>query len=76
MWEVERAGPDEVFSLTREVVAVEGDTGVLRCVVSYGDPLEQEYTDLWLVRLGADGRCSAYEEWAFWPDQPATARVH
>ena len=32
-WEAEREGPDEVFKLTTEIVAVEGDTGVVRVEV-------------------------------------------
>jgi hypothetical protein len=74
MWEAERSGPDEIFTMTREVVAVEGDTGVARVVVRYGDPVEQEYTDLWVVQLDADGRCRDFEEWAYWPDRSWTAR--
>ena len=72
MWESERAGPDEVFTMTREVVAVEGDTGVARIEVRYGDPPRQ-YRDLWIVRLAADGvsprRAAAFEEWPFWPER-------
>src|SRR6266511_3683219 len=30
MWEAEREGPEEVFAMDSEVVAVEGDTGVAR----------------------------------------------
>jgi ketosteroid isomerase-like protein len=33
MWERERAGPDELFTLQSEVVAVEGDTAVVRAEV-------------------------------------------
>src|SRR3954468_14774786 len=65
MWEAEREAYDEVFTLTREVVAVEGRTGVVRCVVRYGDPVRQEYTDLWVVELDDDGRCHRFEEWPF-----------
>ena len=32
-WEAERDGPYEVFKLTTEIVAVEGDTGVVRVEV-------------------------------------------
>jgi len=74
MWDEERSGPDEVFTMTREVVAVEGDTGVARIVVRYGDPVEQEYTDLWVVRIDADGRCRDFEEWPYWPTQSWSAR--
>ncbi len=66
-WEAERDGPDEVFTMTREVLAVDGDTGVVRVVVRYGDPLRQEYTDLWVVRFAPDGRAREFEEWPFWP---------
>ena len=30
MWEAEREGPDEVFRMTSEVVAADGDTAVVR----------------------------------------------
>lgn len=70
MWEAERAGADEVFRMTGEPVAVDGDTGVLRVEVFYGDPVEQEYRDLWIARFADDGRCRAFEEWPFWPETP------
>jgi ketosteroid isomerase-like protein len=73
MWEATRDGPDEVFTITSEVVAVDGDTAVVRAEVRYGDPVEQEYRDLWVMRFAPDGRCRAYEEWPFWPGQPHTA---
>jgi uncharacterized protein (TIGR02246 family) len=65
MWEETRAGPAEVFSLTSEIVAVDGDVAVVRAEVRYGDP--------WIMRFAADGRCRVYEEWPFWPGQPYTA---
>jgi ketosteroid isomerase-like protein len=74
MWEHERDGPDEVFHMTSEVVAVEGDTAVVRVEVRYGTPVGQEYRDLWVMRFAEDGRCSSFEEWPFWPDQPTTAQ--
>jgi SnoaL-like protein len=67
MWEAERQGPDEVFTMTAEVVAADGDTGVARVEVAYGDPVRQEYRDLWVMRFDAGGRCVAFEEWPFWP---------
>jgi hypothetical protein len=74
MWEAERAGPDEVFTLETEIVAVEGETGVVRAFVQYGQPVTQEYRDLWVVRLDDQGRSQWFEEWPFWPDQPYAAR--
>ena len=67
MWEEERSGPDEQFTMTSEVVAVEGDTGVVRVEVHYGAPREQDYRDLWIVRFDGEGRCVHFQEWPFWP---------
>lgn len=75
LWEDEREGPDETFALDSEVVAVEGDTGVVRLHVRYGDPSQREYRDLWIVRLDAEGRCVAFEEWPFWPADAGHAVV-
>lgn len=67
MWVRERVSPDEVFEMTAEPVAVEGDVGVARVEVRYGDPVRIEYRDLWIIRLDAEGRCVEFEEWPFWP---------
>jgi hypothetical protein len=69
LWQAEREGPDEVFRMERELVAADGDVAVLRIEVWYGDPVRQEYRDLWIVRFAPDGRCAAFEEWPFWPEQ-------
>jgi hypothetical protein len=65
-WDEERDGADEQFSLTWEVVAVDGDVGVTRVEVTY--ERAATWRDLWVVRLNADGRCTAFEEWPFAPD--------
>jgi hypothetical protein len=39
----------------------------------YGEPARRTYRDLWVITLDADGRCSAFEEWPFHPDQPLHA---
>jgi hypothetical protein len=67
MWEAERDGPDEVFSMSTEVVAVDGDTAVVRVEVEYGEPMTEEYLDLWIIRFAEDGRCRHFEEWPYWP---------
>jgi ketosteroid isomerase-like protein len=75
-WEEGRDGPDEVFTMRSEVVAVDGDVGVVRVEVRYGEPVDQEYRDLWIVRTDASGRCDAFEEWPIWPGHgrsPGTA---
>jgi uncharacterized protein (TIGR02246 family) len=73
MWEAERRGPDEPFSLTSEVVAVDGDTAVARIEVRYHEPTPQDYRDLWIIRFAEDRRCRSFEEWPFWPGQPLAA---
>ena len=69
MWETEREGPDEVFTLAANIVAVDGLVAVVRAEVRYGDPPTQEYRDLWVIRFAGDGRCASFEEWPFWPEQ-------
>jgi ketosteroid isomerase-like protein len=75
MWEEDRDGADEVFTLSTEIVAVEGDTAVVQAEVRYGDPIRQEYRDLWLIRFDTDGRCARFEEWPYWPGHPYSARA-
>jgi ketosteroid isomerase-like protein len=41
MWDEDRDGPGEVFTLTTEILAVDGPTAVVRAEVRYGDPLRQ-----------------------------------
>jgi ketosteroid isomerase-like protein len=73
MWEQEREGPDEVFTLATEIIAVDGPTAVVRAEVCYAGPPRQEYRDLWVIRLGDDGRCNWFEEWPYWPDRGYSA---
>jgi hypothetical protein len=73
MWEAQREGPDEVFTLSTEVIAVDGPIAVVRAEVHYGQPVRQEYRDLWILRFEADGRCSWFEEWPYWPGRPYSA---
>jgi uncharacterized protein (TIGR02246 family) len=70
MWEAEREGPQEEFEMTSDVVAVDGDTAVVRVHVRYGPPRKKEWLDLWIIRYAEDGRCRAFEEWPFAPDRP------
>ena len=63
----------EVFTVGAEAVAVEGRAAVVRLEVRYGDPVRQEYRDLWLLRFAEDGRVEDFEEWAYWPGKPYSA---
>ncbi len=69
MWEHERDGPDEPFTMASEIVAVDGDTAVVRVEVRYQAPTAREFRDLWLIRFDSDGRCRSFEEWPFSPRQ-------
>jgi hypothetical protein len=73
MWEEEREGPGEAFTLTADILAVDGPTAVVRAEVRYGTPSRQEYRDLWVMRLDDDGRCTWFEEWPYWPGRSYSA---
>ncbi|MEJ7584049.1 MAG: nuclear transport factor 2 family protein [Acidimicrobiales bacterium] len=64
---------DETFAVEAAPVAVEGRQAVVRLDVRYGDPVRQEYRDLWVLRFGDDGRVEDFEEWAYWPGKPYSA---
>jgi ketosteroid isomerase-like protein len=63
----------ETFTVRAEPVAVEGRAAVVRLEVRYGDPVHEEYRDLWVLRFAPDGRVEDFEEWAYWPGQPYSA---
>ena len=69
-WEEERASPDEPFTMTSEVIAVDGDTAVVRVAVTYEGDDPSQWRDLWVLRFDDTARCTAFEEWPFTPDQP------
>ena len=60
----------EAFTLDWEVVAVDGDTAVVRAQVDYEDAESGRWRDLWVLRFDDEGRCRAFEEWPFAPEQP------
>jgi ketosteroid isomerase-like protein len=66
---------DDVFTMEAGPVAVEGRDAVVRVEVHYGDPVHQEYRDLWVLRFDDDdgGRVAEFEEWPFWPGKPYSA---
>ncbi|MEP6648872.1 MAG: nuclear transport factor 2 family protein [Lapillicoccus sp.] len=61
-----------VFTMSAEPVAVDGSSAAVRVLVRYGEPVTQEYRDLWVLRFAEDGRVDHFEEWAYWPDKPYT----
>lgn len=54
-----------------EVVAVEGDTGVVRGLTTYpahDDEPEEVYSNIWMITLTPDGRARSFAEW--WVQRP------
>jgi hypothetical protein len=68
-WDAERVSAQEPFDMRSEVVAVDGSTAVVRVEVDYLATGHQ-WRDLWVIDFADDGRCRAFEEWPFAPDQP------
>ena len=71
-WEDEREGPDEPFTMAREILAVDGTTAVVRVSVDYDGGQAtpaQRWRDLWVIVFDDEGRCVAFEEWPFAPGQ-------
>lgn len=65
-WDAQRESAAEQFSMTSEIVALDGSVGVVRVSVEYGSG--DRWRDLWIVRFDEDGRCAAFEEWPFAPN--------
>ncbi|MFJ1457813.1 nuclear transport factor 2 family protein [Nocardia sp. N2S4-5] len=68
-WERARDGADEPFTMTSAVVALDGDTAVVRVEVEYARADPARWRDLWVLRFADDGRCTWFEEWPFAPEQ-------
>ena len=68
---IELGDSNVAWQFESEVVAVEGDTGVVRGLTSYAahdnDP-EEVYSNIWVVKLAPDGRASSFAEW--WVELP------
>ena len=63
----------ETFTAEAEPVAVEDRSAVVRVKVEYGEPVRQEYLDLWVLHFADDGRVDDFEEWAYWPGKSFVA---
>jgi hypothetical protein len=60
-------GLDEPFTMDSAIIAVDGDTAVVRLEVHYDGPPAKEYRDLWILEFNRAGQCRSFEEWPFWP---------
>jgi ketosteroid isomerase-like protein len=52
------------WSFEHDVVAVDGDLGVVRGVTDYPNDDPSRYSNLWLIRLDGEGRATEFVE--FW----------
>lgn len=51
------------------VLAVDGETAVIRCVTGYPEgPKIGTYDNLWVLRLAGDGRAAEFTDW--WIERP------
>ncbi|HEU4751287.1 MAG TPA: nuclear transport factor 2 family protein [Acidimicrobiia bacterium] len=58
--------PDEQFEFKHEVVAVDGDLGVVQGWITYtAGSNTDDWRNLFIIRLEDDGRCREYLEWYF-----------
>jgi ketosteroid isomerase-like protein len=69
---IDRGDSKRPWSFEHDILAFEGDTGVVRGVTHY-DPYEDDpeatYSNVWLVRLDSDGRAKEFAEW--WIEKPS-----
>ena len=68
---VERGDSKDPWRFDSEVVAVEGDTGVVKGLTTYSahdDQPEDAYSNIWVIRLEPDGRARSFAEW--WVQRP------
>lgn len=54
-----------------EVLGTDGDLAMVRGVTRYLPPDPSTYENLWLIRLGPDGRATEFVE--YWMEHPKTA---
>jgi uncharacterized protein (TIGR02246 family) len=66
-WLERRDEPGET-SFAWSPLAVTDDLAIIHGAVTYPD---QRFSNLWVIRLVADGRCREFTEW--WMEQPAPA---
>ena len=68
---IERGDSKNPWRFDSEVLAVEGDTGVIKGLTTYpahDDEPEEAYSNIWLVQLAPDGRARSFAEW--WVQRP------
>ena len=59
---LDRKDEPGTWTFRYEVLAIAGDLGFVRGWTRYTDP-PAEYSNLWVIQLTSDGRCSEFTEW-------------
>jgi len=68
---IERGDSKNPWQFESELLAVEGETGVVRGLTTYpahDDEPEPVYSNIWFVSLAPDGRARSFAEW--WVERP------
>jgi hypothetical protein len=65
---LERRDKPGTWSFEHSILAVDGDVAVVEGRTFYTEP-PLEYSNLWVLRFGPEGRCREYVEW--WIDRSA-----
>ena len=68
---IERGDSKDPWRFDSELVAVEGDTGVIKGLTTYpahDDQAEDAYSNIWVIQLEPDGRARSFAEW--WIQRP------
>jgi ketosteroid isomerase-like protein len=58
-WDEHKDQPSE-WEFEYDWLAIEGETGVLRGLSTYGQSV---YSNIWLIKLDEKGRCYEFREW-------------
>lgn len=59
---IDRKDAPGKWRFRHEILALSGDLAFVRGWTDYLEP-PTKYSNLWVIRLGDDGRCSEYTEW-------------
>ena len=68
---IERGDSKDPWRFESEILAVEGDTGVIKGLTTYpahDNEAEDVYSNIWVVQLAPDGRARSFAEW--WIQKP------
>lgn len=68
---IERGDSKNPWRFESEVLAVDGDTSVIKGLTTYpahDEEAEDAYSNIWVVQLAPDGRARSFAEW--WVQRP------